>query len=150
MWARWTIGSFVVAAAIKWLPGDGGHLPAGPQDVESENLLVFPDRRQAIMQTPQGEIHIVVTPQAAFMHAPAMNATRDLPSSMRDDELQEIKRDELYVAQHANDPKFMFNAAGTEKINGVDTSVLHINADGAGATWWVDPARVKALEAGSK
>ena len=44
------------------------------------------------------------------------------------------------MAQHANDPKFIFSAAGKEKINGVDASVLHINADGAPATWWVDPS----------
>jgi len=114
--------------------------PCGPQDVESEYLIAFPDKMQAIMQTPQGEIHMVVTPQAAFMHAPAMNATRDLPSSIKENGLEEIKRDEIFVAQHASDPKFIFHAAGTEKINGVDASVLHINADGADATWWVDPA----------
>lgn len=114
--------------------------PAGPQDVESEKLVVFPDRLASTMQTPQGEIHIVVTPQSAFMHAPAMNAVRDLPSSVRDDSLNQIKRDEIYVAQHANDSKFMFNADGKEKIGDIEATVLHVNADGAEATWWVDPS----------
>jgi zinc protease len=114
--------------------------PAGPQDVESEKLVVFPDRLMSTMQTPQGEIHVVVTPQNAFMHAPAMNAVRDLPGSVRDDTLNEIKRDEIYVAQHANDPRFIFNADGTEEIGDVEATVLHINADGAEATWWVDPS----------
>jgi zinc protease len=114
--------------------------PTGPQDVESEKLVVFPDRLASTMQTPQGEIHVVVTPQDAFMHAPAMNAVRDLPASVRNNSLEEIKRDEIYVAQHANDPKFVFNADGTEKIGDVETKVLHLNADGAVATWWVDPS----------
>ena len=43
------------------------------------------------------------------------------------------------MAQHADDPKYSFAAAGTKKIGDVDANVLKINADGADATWYLDP-----------
>jgi zinc protease len=114
--------------------------PAGPQNIETEATVVFPDRMRNVMQTPQGEIQMVITPQAAFMHAPAMGVTRDLPKSLRDNAMQDVKRDPIYIAQHMNDPATIFTVTGKEKVGDVDASILQVNSDGAEVRFWVDPA----------
>jgi hypothetical protein len=43
------------------------------------------------------------------------------------------------VAQHAEDPKFVFAAGGSEKIGEVEAQILDVNADGAQVRWYVDP-----------
>jgi hypothetical protein len=65
--------------------------------------------------------------------------SQDLPGAQKEDGLKELKRHPIFVAQHADDPKFIFSAGGTEKIGDVDAQILDINADGAQVRWYVDP-----------
>jgi hypothetical protein len=62
-----------------------------------------------------------------------------LPGEQKEDGLKELKRHPVFVAQHADDPKFIFAAGGTEKIGDIDAQILDINADGAQVRWYVDP-----------
>ena len=114
-------------------------------------MTIPPDRLWQKMTAPMGEMIMVTSPSAAFMKGP--RGSRDLPPSQRDEMLAELKRDPLFIVQHADDPKFTFAASGSEKIGKVDARILDVNADGAQVRWYVDPAsghilRVSAQEAG--
>ena len=125
--------------------------PQGEITLGAEQVTSPPDRVWQKMTTPMGEMIMVTSPSAAFMKSP--RGSRDLPSSHRDEMLAELKRDPLFIVQHADDPKFTFAASGSEKIGEVDARILDVNADGAQVRWFVDPAsghilRVSAQEAG--
>jgi hypothetical protein len=66
---------------------------------------------------------------------------------MKESALKDIKREPIFVAQHAEDPKYSFNAAGTEKVGDAAAAVLDINADGATTRWLVDPKTGQILRA---
>ena len=111
--------------------------PQGEFTLEAEQLQVHPDRMWLKMTTPMGEMTMVCSPAAAFMAAPM--GTRDLPASQKEEMLSDLKSDPVYVAQHKDDPKFTFSAAGSEKVGEVETKILNVNADGAQVRWFVDP-----------
>ena len=111
--------------------------PQGDMSIEMEEIAAFPDQLWQKMRMPMGEMTMVISPSAAFMKSPM--GSRDLPSAQKEDGLKELKRHPIFVAQHADDPKFVFAAGGTEKIGDVDAQILDINADGAQVRWYVDP-----------
>jgi len=108
--------------------------PATPLQV----TIVFPDRMHVDVQTPQGVLSIVVTPDAGFMSAAGMGA-RDMPPPQRKEPTEQIHRDLVYIGQHLDDPAFVFSAAGTEKIGDVDTRILNVSAGDTEVRWFVDP-----------
>ncbi len=111
--------------------------PQGPTQIDFEILLALPDRNRTTMQTPMGEITMVITPDAAF--ALSGGNAEDMLPPQRQNVVNSTKRDFLNVAQHRNDPKYVFVAGGTEKIGEVETRILDLDADGARARWFVDP-----------
>jgi zinc protease len=111
--------------------------PQGEVPVQIENTLVFPDRTVQVITTPMGEVKTVVTPSAAFMSQGGQ--VMDMPAEMRQGAQADIKRDQLFVAQHASAPGYLFSAAGTEKIGTVETFILDISAGGVATRWFVDP-----------
>lgn len=111
--------------------------PQGEMNLDGEGYTVFPDRVVEKMTTPMGEMAMVVSPDASFMSMP--QGARDMPGSQRDRMLQDLWTDPLFVAQHADDPKFMFAAGGTEKVGDVEASVLDVTANGSQVRWFVDP-----------
>jgi len=117
--------------------------PQGEFNIEMERLAAFPDRSWQKLATPMGDITIVTTPSAAFMAAP--QGTQDLPDSQKEEARKEMRRDEIFVAQHADDPKYTFAAAGTAKVGDVDAQVLDVDADGALVRWYVDPKTSRIL-----
>jgi hypothetical protein len=80
---------------------------------------------------------MAVSPNSSFMARG--DQTGELPSPVKDDALKTLKRDLIAVAQHADDPKYTFAAAGKQRIGDVEANVLKIDADGADATWYLDP-----------
>jgi hypothetical protein len=111
--------------------------PQGDMSIELEAIMAFPDQVCSKMTTPMGEMTIVISPAAAFMKSPM--GAQDLPSAQKEEGLKEVKRHPIFVAQHAEDPKFVFAAAGSEKIGEVEAQILDVNADGAQVRWYVDP-----------
>jgi zinc protease len=99
--------------------------------------IVFPDRMHVDVQTPQGPLTIVVTPDAGFM-AGAMGV-RDLPAPQKAETMQQIQRDMVYIGQHLNDPKFIFAAGGSETVGGVETRIVDVSAGDMAIRWFVDP-----------
>ena len=108
--------------------------PPSPVDV----WLAFPDRMHVDVQTPQGNLTIVASPDAAFMVMAGMGS-RSMPPAQKTEMLSQLQHDLVYVAQHADDPAFTFTAAGTEKIGGVDAAVLDIDGAIPWVRWYIDP-----------
>jgi zinc protease len=108
--------------------------PATPLEI----TIVFPDRMHVNVETPQGQISIVVTPDAGFMAAAGMG-TRDMPPGQKAESMQQIQRDMIYIGQHLDDPAFIFSAAGTEKIGDLDTHIVDVHAGDMSIRWFVDP-----------
>ena len=88
--------------------------------------------------TPNGEMIMVATPQAAFMSVAAAGIVRDLPASQKEDTLKGMRREFWYVSQHAADPQFFFAANGKEKFGDVDAAVLDIVHGGEQLRWFID------------
>ncbi len=112
---------------------DGGG-PPSPVDV----TLAFPDRMHVDVQTPQGALTIVATPDDAFMSMAGMG-TRSMPPAQKNEMLAQLHHDLVYVAQHVDDPAFTFTAAGTEKIGDVDAAILDIGGAIPWVRWYIDP-----------
>ncbi len=117
--------------------------PQGELPIEAEGTTLFPDTTYMKLQTPMGERVTVLSPAASFVGMGGR--TGDMPAVMKDETLKTLKRNLIFVAQHASDPKFIFAATATEKIGEVETSILDIHADGAEARWYVDPQSGKIL-----
>jgi len=115
----------------------------GEVPLQIDELTVFPDQQWLKMQTPMGEMNMVVSPKASFI---AMGGqVHDMPSSQRQESVQDEKREIIYVAQHVNDPKFQFAVTGKEKIGNIDAAILYVNADGSPVKWYVDPQSGRIL-----
>jgi zinc protease len=112
---------------------DGGSPPA-PVEV----TVAFPDRMRIDIQTQQGALTIVASPDAAFMSMAGMG-TRSMPPAQKDEMLSQMHHDLIYVAQHADDPAFTFTAAGTEKIGDIDAAILDIGGLIPWVRWYIDP-----------
>ncbi len=111
--------------------------PQGDITIQSDTLIQYPDHLYSQLTTPRGVMKMVVTPESGFMKMGDQSGA--MPPPIKEDALKGLKRDVIAVAQHADDPKYLFTAAGTQKINDVDANILKINADGAQATWYLDP-----------
>ncbi len=112
--------------------------PQGEFPMQMETVIVYPDHLHAEMQTPNGTVNIVVTPDAAFMAIPGQGM-RDFPASQKAESLEQIKRDPIFIASHANDPGMFFRAGGTEKVGDIDARIVDVNSAGVAIRWFVDP-----------
>jgi hypothetical protein len=117
--------------------------PGGEIPIEAEGTTRFPDTTYMKLQTPMGDRVTVLSPAGAFIGMGG--ETRDMPAVMKEETLKTLKRNLIYVAQHASDPKFIFAAAGTEKIGDVEAKIVEVTADGVEARWYVDPQSGKVL-----
>lgn len=112
--------------------------PQGDFPIPMETTIVFPDHLHANMETPNGTMEIVVTPEAAFMAMPGQGM-RDFPGAQKEESLEQIKRDPIFIAAHYKDPNVFFHAGGTEKVGDVEARIVDVNAAGAAIRWFVDP-----------
>ena len=112
--------------------------PQGDLPMQMESVIVFPDHLHAEMQTPDGTIRIVVTPDMAFVDLPN-GQVQTWPESRKTETLEQIKRDPVFIASHSKDPNVFFRAAGTEKVGEMEACIVDVNAAGAAIRWFVDP-----------
>ena len=113
--------------------------PQGDMPLQMQATILYPDHLHAEMQTPQGTMTIVVTPETAFVSMGAMG-TQPMPAAQKAETLEQLKRDPIFIAAHWKDPNVFFHADGTEKVGDVDTRIVDVNADGAAIRWFVNPA----------
>src|SRR5580700_2296412 len=119
--------------------------PQGDMAMEMETIIIFPDHLHAELQTPNGALTIVVTPGAGFASMAGMGV-QPLPPQQKDETMQQIKRDPIFIAAHWKDADVFFNAAGTEKVGDVEARIVDVNAAGAPIRWFVDPASGRILK----
>jgi zinc protease len=112
--------------------------PQGDLPMQMQTTIVFPDRLHAELQTPQGTMTIVVTPDTGFASMAGMG-TQAMPSEQKSETLEQIKRDPIFIASHWKDPDVFFHAGGTEKVGDIDARIVDVNAAGAAIRWFVNP-----------
>jgi hypothetical protein len=112
--------------------------------MQIESTVVFPDRMKVDLQTPQGNMSIVVTPSSGFASAQGMGS-QELPPSQKSETMAQMHRDIIYIAQHASDPTFAFTASGREKSGDVDTTIVDVTGPDVTMRWFVDPQSGKIL-----
>jgi zinc protease len=111
---------------------------AGAPPYVVEVTVAFPDHMHIEIQRPEGNLSIVVTPDAGFMSM-AGRGSRSMPPEQKAEMLSQLHHDLVYIAQHADDPTFTFTAAGTEKIGDVDAAILDIGGAIPWVRWYIDP-----------
>jgi zinc protease len=119
--------------------------PQGDIPIPMETVIVFPDHLHAEMETPNGTMDIVVTPDAAFMAMPGQGM-RDFPASQKAENLEQLKRDPIFITSHWKDANVFFRAGGTEKVGDVEARIVDVNAAGAAIRWFVDPQTGRILK----
>jgi zinc protease len=117
--------------------------PAGPMEMEFDNLMQYPDLHRNIMKTPMGEVTMVMTPDAAFMSGPM--GTQDLPGSQTTAMRNESRADLITVLKNIDKPGYTFTVTGTEKVGDVNAQVLEVGTGSSTMKWYVDPATGKLL-----
>jgi hypothetical protein len=133
-------------AAIKALRAQNSatmKTPQGDMALESDMITEYPDKQHNVVSMPMGQMTMVVTPEVGFVLTPM--GTQDLPGSQRTSTLESMKGDIETVLINAENPKYLFTAAGTEKVGEMDAAVLQINADGTQLKWDLDPATGRIL-----
>jgi hypothetical protein len=108
--------------------------PPSPVDF----TIALPDSLHVEIQTPQGALTIVASPDAAFMSMAGMG-TRSMPPAQKTEMLTQLHHDLVYVAQHVDDPAFTFIAAGTQKIGDTEAAIVDIDGAIPPLRWFVDP-----------
>jgi len=99
--------------------------PQGDLTIDSASTIVYPDRVHFSAVTPMGELVRVVSPAASFMSAGGQ--TQNLPEAQKAEMLRDLKRDMLFILQHADDPGYKFAARPTEG------GLVPLDVDGGGA-----------------
>lgn len=105
--------------------------------VEVEETIVYPDKQAQRMNVAGGKTLLVTTPHEAFMVVGTQ--VQDMPAALRASLEGDLKHDPINVLQHINDPKYIFTATGKETVDGVNATVVDVDADGAPTRWWIGP-----------
>lgn len=105
------------------------------QHIDVDQTIVYPSEQIQRMRMPEGTISLVVTPRDAFMVRGTL--VENLPQAQRDALNQALKHDPINVLQHINDPKYIFVAAGQEKVGGAQATIVDVEANGVPTRWWI-------------
>jgi zinc protease len=131
-----SMGSPTKLKAVRSMHAKMEQTSEGESGPPMEVTIAFPDRMHVAMDSPMGPVTIVFTSTSAFMAA--QGQVHDIPASQRKESIDQIKRDMVFIAQNADNPKFTFRAGGSEKIGDVDAKIVDVNADGTPIRWYVD------------
>ncbi len=114
-----------------------------PGTIDIESTIVFPDRLKADLQTGQGPFTMIVTPDSGFVSAGGQ--VQDMPSSRKQETMEQIHRDLVYLAQHVGDPAFSFSAAGKDSSGAHELAMVDVSGPGVNMRWFVDPQSGKLV-----
>ncbi len=121
--------------------------PAGKMQItQTTTTDLTTGRVHRLMQTPMGEMQIVISETGSFMKAPM--GVQDLPASQAKAMRGELWIDPLYLARNGAAAGVTVSSSGTETVGGVETAKLDVEADGAKATFWIDTATGQPLRRG--
>src|SRR5262249_39908568 len=111
-------------------------LKAQGMTMEIDETALGEDKVHLKLNTPAGEVTMVVTGERGFMSIAAMGGARDMPASQRENVLKNLHRELWSIAQHSDDPQYAFAAQGKEKIGDQEASVLDISGGGDQLRWF--------------
>lgn len=117
--------------------------PQGDEKMTMHTTLLFPDKMHVAMRGPMGNVTYVVTPSGAF--AAMGSQEHDIPGPQATEMLKQVKRNLIYLGQHADDPAFTFAASGAEKIGDVDAAILDVSGPDISVQLFVDPQSGRVL-----
>lgn len=114
-----------------------------PGTIDIESTIVFPDSLKADLQTGQGPFTMIVTPDSGFVSAGGQ--VQDMPSSRKQETMEQIHRDLVYLGQHVGDPAFSFSAAGKDSSGAHELAMVDVSGPGVTMRWFVDPQSGKLV-----
>ena len=132
------MGGLVKLKAVKTLHAVISESEPGGPPAPVDITIAFPDSMHVDVQTPQGQLTIVASPDTAFMSMGSMGS-RSTPPAQKAEMLAQIHHDPIYIAQHADDLTFTFTSAGHELIGDVNADILDIGGAVPWIRWYVDP-----------
>jgi hypothetical protein len=110
----------------------------------------YPDRLMVVTRIPSGtESYMEASPAGAFVQ-PAGGQRSSLPEEWRDCFVKSVRLDRFYVGQNTGTGKVSVTESGTTRIGDVEAAVLHVNVEGAEATWYVGRADGRLLRTVAK
>jgi hypothetical protein len=112
--------------------------PAGEMAIRGAQEFVLPDRVRQEMQTPMGQVVMVITPDDAFVNTPM--GVQPLPESQREDMLKSMRRNSLVFLKNRTDPSFDARYAGKETVEGVECELIGITYADESILFAVDPS----------
>jgi hypothetical protein len=108
--------------------------------VDTVRNIQFPNNVQ--FEVINGGVTKTLGPTGAF--GVAHGKVLDLPAA-RSGMLDDVKRDIINIAQHVNDPKYVFEVVGKSKVGSIEAAIVNIDADGAKTQWGIDAESGKLL-----
>ncbi|HEY1462839.1 MAG TPA: pitrilysin family protein [Terriglobales bacterium] len=118
--------------------------PQGDMQMTMKATILFPDHMHVALQGPMGDMAYIVSPAGSF--AQMQGQTHDIPEARAGEMMKQIKRNLIYIAQHADDPAFNFAANGTQKIGDIDTKIVDIAGPDITIKWFVDPQSGRVVQ----
>ena len=118
--------------------------PQGDLPIAVEQTIVYPDRLVAVANLMGMEMRNVVTPAASFMATP--QGLRDFSGRDKEEAQRSIQRDIINIAQHANDPAWLFAADGSQKIENTEAAILDVSSGPFQMRWFIDPKTGAVLQ----
>lgn len=117
---------------------------AGTVQAETDQILVYPNKLISMVSEAGQQMKMVVTPQSAFQAMPGHGVT-EMPASVREDILKQLRQDFLDIARHASDPKYVFVGDKPAKVEDAEAMTLDIYAGDLHERWFVNPANGELL-----
>ncbi|HUO61129.1 MAG TPA: pitrilysin family protein [Candidatus Acidoferrales bacterium] len=118
--------------------------PQGPMQLSVDQTVSLPLSAYTKIDTPMGEMIRAVNPETAWMSM--AGKVQALPASSHAEALSGLKRDLIIMAQHANDPEYVFSGDGAEKIGAENAAVLNISGGGLNLRWLLDPQTGRLIQ----
>ncbi len=103
--------------------------PMGEMAIGVESLVAFPDRMKTTMQTPMGNIDMILTGDQAIVVDP-MGNTQPLPDQQRDSMREELWRNLVFLYSRMDTEGLTVQHIGPEEIEGRTAETLLITPPG--------------------
>lgn len=99
--------------------------------------IVPPDHLRAEVRSSHGLLVLVFTPEEAFMVVPD-GSVREVSDAQKEESLEEIVRDPIYLAGHWNDPKISFTDVGGDRIGNTAVQIVDVQEGEVAVRWFLE------------
>lgn len=99
--------------------------------------IVEPDHLRAEIRSNGGVTTAVFTPNEAFV-VMADGAVHDVPDYQKQESLEQVVRDPIYLAGHWNDPEIQFISIAADRVNDVPVRIVDVSTGTVKVRWYVE------------